>query len=172
MDQSHNGAKTFLELVCCKKTAKNSSLPVTSFKSRGPLKDLKDSKLILNESKLFPRSSRITLVSFITFRGPLFPKQVTGQELFLAVSYSKPALVEDCSLNTQSVKLGKTWKGMIFLNILWNEMESYVKRKTCETFWRSLRRRSIKLMHILLSSQFYIATWLLTTYLHLAPAIV
>ena len=27
------------------------------------------------------------------FRGPLFPKPVTGQELFLAVSYSKPALI-------------------------------------------------------------------------------
>ena len=60
-------------------------------------------------------------------------------------------LVEDCSLNTQSVKLGKTWKGMIFLNILWNEMESYVKSKTCGTFGRSLRRKSIKLMYILLS---------------------
>jgi hypothetical protein len=32
------------------------------------------------------------LVPFRTFRGPLFPKPVTGQELFLAVSYSKPAL--------------------------------------------------------------------------------
>ena len=32
------------------------------------------------------------MVPFRTFRGPLFPKPVTGQELFLAVSYSKPAL--------------------------------------------------------------------------------
>ena len=54
--------------------------------------DLKGSKLILNESKLFPWSSRISLVPFRTFRGPLFPKPVTGQELFLAISYSKPAL--------------------------------------------------------------------------------
>ena len=50
----------------------------------------------------------------------------------MAVSYSKPALVEDCSLNTQSVKLGKAWKGMIFLNILWNEIESYVRVKLVE----------------------------------------
>ena len=57
------------------------------------LKDLKDSKLILNESKLFRWSSRISLVPFRTFRGPLFLKPITGQELFLAVSYSKPALV-------------------------------------------------------------------------------
>ena len=72
--------------------AKNSSLPVTGLGSRGPLKDLKDSKLILNESKLFPWSSRISLVPFRTFRGPLFPKPVTGQELFFAISYSKLAL--------------------------------------------------------------------------------
>ena len=59
---------------------------------RGPLKDLKDSKLILNESKLFPLSSRISLVPCRTFRGLLFPTPVTDQELFLAVSYSKLAL--------------------------------------------------------------------------------
>ena len=55
--------------------------------------DLKESKLILNESKLFPCSSRISLVLFRTFRGPLFPKPVTGQELFFAISYSKLALM-------------------------------------------------------------------------------
>ena len=71
---------------------KNNSWPVTSLWSRGPLKDLKDSKLILNESKLFPWSSRVSLVPFRTFTGPLFPKPVTGQELFFAVSYSKLAL--------------------------------------------------------------------------------
>ena len=61
-------------------------------RSRGPLKDLKGSKLILNVSKLFPWSSRISLVPFRTFRGPLFPKPVPCQELFFAVSYSKLAL--------------------------------------------------------------------------------
>ena len=40
--------------------------------NRGPLKDLKDSKLILNESNLFPWSSIISLVPFRTFRSPLF----------------------------------------------------------------------------------------------------
>ena len=60
--------------------------------SRGPLKDLKDSKLILNESTLFPLLSRISFVPFRTFRGPLFPKLVIGQELFFPVSYNKPAL--------------------------------------------------------------------------------
>ena len=34
----------------------------------------KDSKLILNESKLFPWSSRISLVPFRTFRGDLIPQ--------------------------------------------------------------------------------------------------
>ena len=61
------------------------------------MKDLKDSKLILNESKLFPWSSKISLVPFRTFRGPLFPKKVTGQELFLAVSYSESVLVPVCT---------------------------------------------------------------------------
>ena len=51
-----------------------------------------ESKLSVNESKLFPWSSRIILIPFRTFRGPLFSKPVTGQELFLVVSYSKPAL--------------------------------------------------------------------------------
>ena len=37
-------------------------------------------------------SSRISLLPFRTFRGPLFPKPVTGQELFWAFSYSKLAL--------------------------------------------------------------------------------
>ena len=74
-------ARKLLKPICCKKRQKI----VPGLKSRGPLKDLKDAKLILNESKLFPWSSRISLVPFRTFR-------VTGQELFLAVSYSKPAL--------------------------------------------------------------------------------
>ena len=39
-----------LEPVCCKKRQKNSSWPVTGLWSRGPLKDPKDSNLILNES--------------------------------------------------------------------------------------------------------------------------
>ena len=51
-----------------------------------------ESKLSVNESKLFPWSSRFILIPFRTFRGPLFSKPVTGQELFLTVSYSKPAL--------------------------------------------------------------------------------
>ena len=34
----------------------------------------------------------VNLLPFRTFRRPFFPKPVTGQELFLVVSYSKPAL--------------------------------------------------------------------------------
>ena len=73
-------------------TTKNSFVPVTGLWIRGTLKDLKDSKLTLNESKLFPWSSRISLVPFRIFRGSLFPKPVTGQELFFGGSYSKLAL--------------------------------------------------------------------------------
>ena len=85
-------ALTVLEPVCCKKQPK--IVPDQL------LKDLKDFKLILNESKLSPLSSRISFVRFRTFRGSLFPKTVTGQELFLAVSYSKPDLVGFSELNT------------------------------------------------------------------------
>ena len=49
----------------------------------GDLKDLNDSKLIVNESKWFPWSSRINSIPFRIFRGPLFHKPVTGQEHFL-----------------------------------------------------------------------------------------
>ena len=37
--------------------------------------------------------------SFRSFRGPLLPKPVTGQELFLAVSHSEPAVVNFVSLS-------------------------------------------------------------------------
>ena len=80
-----------LESVCCKKLQK--ILPDQLIVWGEPPKDLKDSKLSLNKTKLFPWSSRISLVQFRTFRGPLFSKPVTGQELFLAVSYSKLALI-------------------------------------------------------------------------------
>ena len=83
----------------------------------GHLKDLKDSKLILNESKLFPWSSRICLVPFRTFRGPLFPKPVTGQRLFLAVSHSKLAL-------------SNSWRLCLILQIL---ISSFVKRRNFVT---------------------------------------
>ena len=54
--------------------------------------DLWKTWMILNESKLFQRSSRISLVPIRTFREPLFSKPVTGQELIFAVSYNKLAL--------------------------------------------------------------------------------
>ena len=89
--------------------AKKSSWPVNGLRSRGPLKDLKDSKLILHESKLFPWSARVSLAPFKTFRGPLFPKSVTGQELFLTVSYCRLAL-EQLSISTWFLKsLSKFW---------------------------------------------------------------
>jgi hypothetical protein len=63
-------------------TAKKSSWPVTGLRNRGPLKDLNDSKLIVYESKWFPWSSEFNFIPFKIFRGPLFYKRVTGQELF------------------------------------------------------------------------------------------
>ena len=83
---------TTLEPICCKKQQK-CSWPVTGLQNKGPLKDLNDSKLIVYESKWFPWSTRMNFIPFRSFRGPLLHKPVIGQELFFAVSYSKPALV-------------------------------------------------------------------------------
>ena len=77
--------KARLEPVCFKKWQKIVGLVW------GPLKVLNGTKLILdhgNNLNLF----RISLESFRSFRGPLVHKPVTGQELFFAISYSKPAL--------------------------------------------------------------------------------
>ena len=45
-------------------------------------------------------SQKVQTLPFRIFRGPLFHKPVTGQELFFAVSYSKPALVETIFVKT------------------------------------------------------------------------
>ena len=90
--QGHFGCG--LEPVCCKKRPKNSSLPATCLETKGPLKVLNGTKLILDDHGNNLDSFRISLESLRSFRGPLLLKPVTGQELFLAVSYSKPALVQ------------------------------------------------------------------------------
>ena len=74
--------------------AKNSSRPVTSFGNKGPLKVLNGIKLILDDHGNNLDSFRISSESFRSFRGPLLHKPVNVQELFFAVSYSKPALVQ------------------------------------------------------------------------------
>jgi hypothetical protein len=78
----------FLEPVCCKKRPKI----VTGLENKGPLKVLNGTKVILDDHGNNFDSIRISLESFRSFRGPLLYKPVTGQELFFAVSYSKPAL--------------------------------------------------------------------------------
>ena len=83
----------YLEPVCCKKRKKNSSWPVTGLENKDPLKVLNGTKLILDDQGKNLNSFRISLESFRFFIGPLLLKPVTGQELFFAVSYSKPALV-------------------------------------------------------------------------------
>ena len=65
--------------------------------SRRPLKILNGIKLILDDQENPLDSYRISLASFRSFRGPLIRKPVTGHELFLAVSYSKPALITSIS---------------------------------------------------------------------------
>ena len=68
-----------------------SSWPVAGLWSRGPLKDPRDSKLILNKYKLFPWSSRISLVPFRNFIEPLFSKPVSSYFLtFLTATGSNP----------------------------------------------------------------------------------
>jgi len=60
--------------------------------NKGPLKVLNGTKLIVDDHGNNLDSFRISLESFRSFRGPLLLKPVTGQELFFAVSNSKPAL--------------------------------------------------------------------------------
>ena len=60
--------------------------------NKGPQKVLNGTKLILDDHSNNLDSFRIRLESFRSFVGPLLLKPVTGQELFFAVSYSKPAL--------------------------------------------------------------------------------
>ena len=69
-----------------RKRQKNSSLPVTGLGNKGPLKVLNGTKLILDDLGNNLDSFRISLESFRSFRGPLFCKPVTGQELFFAIS--------------------------------------------------------------------------------------
>ena len=81
-----------LEPVCCKKWPKIVPDQLIVWRVGDLWRTWLIQNCIQKSLKLFPWSSRISLVPFRTFRGPLFPKPVTGQELFLAVSYSKPAL--------------------------------------------------------------------------------
>ena len=71
------------------RNVKNSSWPVTGLGNKGPLKVLNGTQLILDGHGNNFDSFRISLESFRSFRGPL---PAIGQELFLAFSYSKPAL--------------------------------------------------------------------------------
>ena len=72
--------ENILEPICCKKRQKKNhdQLLVWGMSMSDPLK-----------------SFIISFISFRTSKDSLFPKPVTGHELFLAVSYSKPALVGD-----------------------------------------------------------------------------
>ena len=105
--------------------AKNSSWPVTGSRIRGLLKVLKDSKLILKVSYLFPWSSRISLEPFRTFRGPLFSKPVTGQELFLAVSYNKPAL-PSAVWKVLNMDIIHMYTGTKILNVSWKNSWNHI----------------------------------------------
>ena len=80
-----------LELDCCKIQQK-SSWPATGLWNRGPLKILNGIRLILDDQGNHLDSYTISLESFRSFRGPLFHKPVTVQELFFAVSCSKLTL--------------------------------------------------------------------------------
>ena len=71
---------------------KNSSWLVIGLGNKGPLKVLNGTKLTLDDHGNNLDSFTISLEFFRSFRGPLLHKLVTGQELFFAVSYSKPDL--------------------------------------------------------------------------------
>ena len=65
---------------------------VTGLWNRGPLKVLNGTKLIVDDQGNHLDSFRISFYKpFKFFRGPLFPKPVTGQALFLPLGI-KPRL--------------------------------------------------------------------------------
>ena len=73
--------------------------------NKGPLKGLNGTKLILDDDGNNLDLFEISLESFGSFRGPLLQKLVTGQELFFAISYNKPALRVNCP-NIYTVPFG------------------------------------------------------------------
>ena len=85
--EEQNGGTVYWPAKIQTKEQQKSSWPVAGLQNRGPLKDLNDFRLIVCESKWFPWSSRINFIPFRIFRGPLFHKPVTGQELCFAVPY-------------------------------------------------------------------------------------
>jgi len=89
--KSWNNQKSYFTIL--DKNTQKRILWVTGLWNRGPLKILNGIKLILDDQGNHLDSYTISLESFRPFRGPIFRKPVTGQELFFAVSYSKPALV-------------------------------------------------------------------------------
>ena len=74
--------------------ARNSYWPVTGLGNKGLLNVLNGTKLVLDDHGNNLDSFRINLESFRSFRGHLLPKPATCQQMFFAVSYSKPALVK------------------------------------------------------------------------------
>ena len=73
-------------------------------------------------SKLVPWSSRISLVQFRTFRGPLFPNP--GQEIFLAVSLSNLAL------KWEKLMFSIHFRSLIFLSLSSNLRADVFRFKT------------------------------------------
>ena len=57
------------------------------------MKVLNDSKLILNDQGATQTHLNSMRNYSETFRGPLFHRPVTGQELFLDTRYNEPALI-------------------------------------------------------------------------------
>ena len=79
------------------RSSKKKFLTVTGLHNRGPLKIQNGTKIILDDQENHLDSYTISLESFKSFRGPLLRKPVTGQELFFAASYSKPALAPNAA---------------------------------------------------------------------------
>ena len=85
--------------------------------------------VVVYESKWFPWSSRINFIPFRIFRGPLFHKPVTGQELFFAVSYSKLTLDTYSTLNIVS-SLNSSWNRKGFQKRLQKGVWTHCEEKT------------------------------------------
>ena len=105
-------------------TAKKGSWPVTGLWNRGPLKILNGIKLILDDQGNHLDSYTISFESFRYFRGPLFHKPVTGQELVFCCFLQQTGFNSQwkCSNNSPlilSCKLGFIGLVLVYFQKYW-----------------------------------------------------
>ena len=85
-------------------------------------------------------SFRISLESFRSFRGTILHKPVTGQELFFAVSYSKPALEYQSGPASESTPKALKLDKVFFFGHFWSLQCYHLLNNYCQDFCSFLRK--------------------------------